>query len=161
LFGDLGATEFIMASDNPREMKQIGRRIRGYVDSEWKSHSHEIVMQCVRRKVYDHQAVQDYLLSTGAKIIGEGTPDRHFGVGLHIRDSRVLNYNEWQGNNIMGKALMEVRSEIKLLQGVLNEEPSCSSDVANPMISSTPGNFPRNTDDEQMVVSPILDLPKL
>ena len=110
-----------MKSDDPRQMKQMGKRIKGYKDTEWKRQSSNIIMECVRNKVYSHKEIQDYLLATGDKIIGEGTPDPHFGVGIHIGDSRVLNLDEWTGNNIMGKALMETRSEIKLLQGVRDE----------------------------------------
>ena len=155
LFDDKQAKARIMASENPREMKQIGRKIRGYVDSVWKSHTEQIVMECVRRKVYDHQEVQDYLLSTGDRLIGEGTTDPHFGVGLHISDIRVLSYNEWQGNNLMGKALMEVRSEIKLLQGVRDDSqllPGASQNT----LTSTPGNFNDKPDHnhEPMAVSP-------
>ena len=155
LFGDNRAKARIMASNDPREMKDIGRRIRGYVDSEWKAQTDEVIMECLRRKVYDHKAVQDYLLSTGDKIIGEATPDRHFGIGLHIGDSRVLNYDEWQGRNLMGRSLMEIRREIKFIQEV-REEPTLTADMGNSLITSTPGAT-RNPEHEPMRVSPILN----
>ena len=158
LFGDNRAKDRIMASDNPREMKDLGKRIRGYVDSEWKEATENVISECIRRKVYDHQEVQDYLMTTNDKIIGEGTSDPHFGIGLHISDSRVLNYNEWQGHNLMGKALMEVRSEIKLLQGVRAEIHSIA-DVDDAMAFSTPCEVFRSRGHDSMVVSPIPDCP--
>jgi hypothetical protein len=89
-------------------------------------------MECVRRKVYDHIKLQELLLATGNKIIGEGTPDMHFGVGVHISDPRVLNTNEWHGKNIMGKALMEVRSEIKMLNSCRSTPKSDTTSYFEP-----------------------------
>lgn len=128
IFKDWDSCKKIMASSDPREMKRIGRRISGYVNATWKDHSRQVIMDCVRSKVYSHAKMQELLLATANKFIGEGTPDSHFGVGIHIRDPRVLNTNEWSGNNIMGKALMEVRSEMQLLKDCRN---NTSSEVAN------------------------------
>ena len=154
LFGDQLSYDEIMKSDDPRQMKQMGKRIKGYKDAEWKRQSSDIIMECVRNKVYSHKEIQDYLLATGDKIIGEGTPDPHFGVGIHIGDSRVLNLDEWTGNNIMGKALMETRSEIKLLQGVRDEIQDDSNSSIS-VLESTPVGMSVYKPAEQMVCSPV------
>lgn len=157
LFGDHEAVQKIMASNDPREMKNIGKRIKGYVDAEWKQHSCDVIAECVRAKVYSYKEVQDYLLSTGDKLIGEGTPDPHFGVGIHIKDSRVLNPEEWTGNNIMGRALVDIRSEIKLIHELRNNSSDDHS-PANPITGDT--STPERTsnqilDIEEMAISPV------
>ena len=115
LFGDKVKYGLIMKSSDPREMKKLGREVSGYNDATWKRCSKEIIYSCVRQKVYQYREMKDYLLSTESRIIGEGSPDRHFGVGIHISDPAVMNPKEWPGNNLMGQALMDVRSELQLL----------------------------------------------
>ena len=96
LFRDEDKFYAIRSATDPYEMKRLGRSIRGYVDAVWKEHSEELIMTCVRQKVFQHQELQDYLLEkTGDRTIGEGTSDRHFGVGMHISNPDVMNPNKW------------------------------------------------------------------
>ena len=115
LFSDHQAFTDIMRSEDAREMQKRGKRIRGYNDEQWKAKVPEIIQECVSAKVYQNVEVRDYLLKTGTKQIGEGSPNQLFGVGLHISDPKILNPQEWKGGNLMGKVLMEVRSELLLL----------------------------------------------
>ena len=115
----------IQNAKDAREMKQRGKHIRNYNDAVWKESAPQVIHECVQAKV--HQ-VKEYLLSTGDKGIGEGSPDPFFGVGLHISDPRVLHTKEWTGSNIMGKALVEVRSELKLLTQLLENDPFLSAE---------------------------------
>ena len=159
LFNDWLSQREIMASSDPRQMKQLGKRIRGYNDAEWKQRSNDVIMDCVRCKVYSYRTIQDYLLATGDKCIGEGTPDRHFGVGIHIGDDRILDVEEWTGNNIMGKTLMEIRSEMKMLQSVRNDDVHDESSGSNSVLESTPHHSspsrPSDKSNEAMSCSPI------
>ena len=73
IFNDRESYDKIMASVDPREMKTCGKRISGYSDTVWKKqHSHQVVMDCVRTKVYNYDRMQELLLATGDRIIGEG-----------------------------------------------------------------------------------------
>ena len=138
LFDNAESFKNIMSSTDPREMKRLGRQVKGYIDAKWKEHSHTTIMDCVRRKIYDYGKMQELLLATGNKTIGEGTPDMHFGVGLHISDPRVLNADEWKGKNIMGTALMEVRSEIQMLNSCLINT-SCNPELTgDDILTSSP-----------------------
>ena len=59
------------------------------------------------------QEAKKFLEKTGNKILVEGSPlDRIWGVGLHYKDNKILDENNWRGKNLLGKALMEVRKEI-------------------------------------------------
>ena len=57
--------------------------------------------------------LKDLLLSTGDKIIVEVSPyDKIWGIGLHWEDDDVLDESKWKGQNLLGKALMEVRKQL-------------------------------------------------
>ncbi len=56
----------------------------------------------------------EFLDSTGDSVLVEGSPyDGIWGVKLGIDDARILNPNEWQGKNLLGFALMEVRDILR------------------------------------------------
>ena len=56
-----------------------------------------------------------YLLSTGNKIIVEASPyDKIWGIGLGKDDTDSINPEKWNGLNLLGFALMEVRDELRL-----------------------------------------------
>ena len=123
IFGDVKKAEMIMKSTEPKEMKELGRKIEGYKDSVWKERAPYVIMTCNREKVYAYKEIQDYLLKTGNRVLGEATPDPFFGIGIHIGDPAVLNRNEWPGKNVMGNVLTELRSEVQMMKSLTTEAP--------------------------------------
>ena len=58
--------------------------------------------------------LKEALLRTGDRIIVEASPyDKIWGVGLEENDPRILNEKNWRGQNLLGKALIEVRQSLK------------------------------------------------
>jgi len=54
------------------------------------------------------------LLSTGEIVLAEAAPnDRIWGVGLKLGDPRLQDEQTWQGQNVLGKALMKARAHIR------------------------------------------------
>ena len=39
--------------------------------------------------------------------------DKRWAIGLSADDDRVLDESQWQGENLLGKILMQVRQELK------------------------------------------------
>ena len=39
--------------------------------------------------------------------------DRRWAIGLPAEDDRVLDESQWQGENLLGKVLMELRKDLK------------------------------------------------
>ena len=55
-----------------------------------------------------------YLLSTGENVLVEASPyDRVWGIGLKQEDKRAADPIQWQGSNLLGFALMDVREQLK------------------------------------------------
>jgi ribA/ribD-fused uncharacterized protein len=54
-----------------------------------------------------------FLLSTSDQIIVEASPvDQIWGIGLAADHVNATNPNAWQGLNLLGFALMEVRKQL-------------------------------------------------
>ena len=62
-------------------------------------------------KFTQHPDLNQRLLSTGDKILVEASPyDLVLGVGLGVKDDKILNPSNWKGLNLLGKVLMSVRA---------------------------------------------------
>jgi len=114
LFDDKESLDDIMEAAHPRTQKQLGRQVRGFKDSVWKKNCLEIVTQGNLAKFRQNLDLRHKLLSTGNRIIAEASPkDRIWGIGLHARDKNCQDQSKWRGSNLLGVALMKVRSIIR------------------------------------------------
>ena len=113
LFGDAETLGKVLTAPNPGAAKALGRQVRGFDESRWQSHRFEIVVRANLAKFRQHSGLQDYLRNTGDRILVEASPvDRVWGIGLAKNDSGVENPNRWQGLNLLGFALMQVRQTL-------------------------------------------------
>jgi ribA/ribD-fused uncharacterized protein len=113
LFGDEDAREKGLAARSPGKAKAIGRQVRGFVEDTWRSHRFEIVVQGNLAKFEQNEALGRYLSGTGSRVLVEASPkDRVWGIGLSGDDPGARNPRQWKGLNLLGFALMEVRSRI-------------------------------------------------
>ncbi|AOS65203.1 NADAR family protein [Actinoalloteichus hymeniacidonis] len=113
LFGDDDTAERILASGHPGAAKQLGRQVRGFDPDRWAAHREQIVVEGNLAKFTAHPKAADFLLGTGSRILVEASPlDRIWGVGLSVREDGVSRPSRWRGLNLLGFALMEVRSRL-------------------------------------------------
>ena len=69
-------------------------------------------------KFGQNERILGFLLSTIGKVLVEASPhDRIWGIGLRQNDPRAMNPGQWQGTNLLGSALMDVRAELSELAG--------------------------------------------
>ena len=108
------AKDIVEFGSNPREAKDMGRKVMHYNDEEW-SHVRETAMYlAVFHKFESDEELKAKLLATGDKILVEGTPfDPIWGVMIKWDDDRILDEKNWKGQNLLGKVLMKVREELK------------------------------------------------
>lgn len=113
-FGDQEIANLILQTRNPREAKDLGRKVKGYNDGEWSKVRYKKMLEVCLAKFSQNNELKQTLLSTGDKIIVEGSPyDRIWGVGWHWTDPEILYEVNWRGKNLLGKVLMEVRNTLK------------------------------------------------
>lgn len=109
-FGDHGTLAKIIIEFSPSEVKQLGRQIKGYDDKAWQAVRYGYMVYVNYLKFSKNEDFKNVLLETKGKTLVEASPyDRVWGVGLREDDPFILDETKWQGQNLLGKALMDVR----------------------------------------------------
>ncbi|GII72929.1 hypothetical protein Sme01_54050 [Sphaerisporangium melleum] len=110
LFGDEETAAAIVAAGHPKQAKDLGRRVRGFDEERWVATRFGLVVRGNLAKFGQHADLREFLLGTGERVLVEASPvDRVWGIGLAADDERAENPEQWQGLNLLGFALMEVR----------------------------------------------------
>jgi len=113
LFGDEETASRILKAESPKDVKQLGREARGFDAAAWDAKKLAIVQEGSFHKFSQNAALRDYLLSTGDLILVEASPvDRIWGIGLAANDDRASDPHQWQGENLLGFALMHARERL-------------------------------------------------
>lgn len=113
LFGDEETRARILEASSPAAAKKLGRSVCGFEESRWKAARFDIVVRGNLLKFGQHPELRAFLLGTGTRVLVEASPvDRIWGIGLTADDSRAANPEKWQGLNLLGFALMEVRKRL-------------------------------------------------
>lgn len=113
-FNDHESASKILKEENPAKAKKLGREVKNFDDSKWSKVCYEIMYKINYEKYFQNTRLKNILLNTGDKMIIEANPkDTRWGVGLSAEDDRVLDESQWQGENLLGKVLMQVRDELK------------------------------------------------
>lgn len=113
VFGDSEAYEAVLRGATPQDAKRIGREIRGFDAARWQAVCFELVVEGNAEKFSQNPSLRDFLLDTGDRVLVEASPvDRVWGIGVAADDPRAANPEQWEGENLLGFALMEVRRRI-------------------------------------------------
>lgn len=114
LFNDLAMLEEILAADEPKAAKALGRKVQNFDDRIWKSNCRRLVTEGNIAKFKQNLPLKKFLLSTGEKILVEAAPrDQIWGIGLGRENSKALDPHTWRGQNLLGFALMDVRDALR------------------------------------------------
>lgn len=113
-FKDEESQKLILAQTDPKEVKALGRAVKGFDSNEWSKHCLQYMVWVNRFKYGQNPEMLKELLKTGNKTLVEASPyDTVWGVGLAEDDPLILDELNWRGQNLLGQALMTVRKELK------------------------------------------------
>ena len=114
LFEDAECLEKILAAKSPGAAKRFGRQVRRFDDEKWKAHRFEIVTTGNVEKFRQNDEIGEMLVRTGSKVLVEASPrDRIWGIGMGKTNPKAEDPRQWNGLNLLGFALMEVRARLK------------------------------------------------
>lgn len=114
LFGDMETYALIMDAKDPLDHKYYGRNVKNFREWEWDLEKEKIAYHGNLAKFSQNKELKDLLLKTKEKHLVEGSPfDVIWGVGIHFEDALIKNPRNWTGKNLLGKILMQVRSDLK------------------------------------------------
>lgn len=114
LFGDEETLDAILRASDPAECKRLGRLVKGFDHEVWDGAKFGIVKAGSLAKYSQNPDLKEALLKTGEALLAEASPlDRIWGIGLGAEAAASVPVSEWPGENLLGRALMEVRAELK------------------------------------------------
>ena len=115
LFGDDTALSAILALDDPREQKRLGRQVRHFDPELWQSKCENIEeLHGNLAKFSQNEEMHLALIQTGDRRLTEATPYGNlWGIGLSACDPRASSPDSWCGQNLLGQALEHVREILR------------------------------------------------
>lgn len=122
LFKDDRIKQKIIQEHNPKNIKKLGREVKNFNNETWNLYKEFVVYQGNLLKFSCNEDLKEKLLNTGNKVLIETSPfDSVYGIGLDYygrslnkQQFDLFNVDDWQGSNLLGFALMQVRDELKL-----------------------------------------------
>ena len=113
-FGDDKVAAQILVTEDVAEIKTLGRLVSGYDESLWNGVRQIVVYEGLLAKFSQNSELGGQLKKTGNTVLAEcAVKDRIWGIGLSMHDSDRLDRTKWQGQNLLGYALMMVREKLR------------------------------------------------
>lgn len=114
LFHDAENYTAILKSNSPKECKALGRKVTPFDSDLWDKVRYDVLKNGIRAKFSQNSALKTALLDTGDSIIAEASPyDGIFGIKLSAQAAEGMEPGSWPGRNLLGRALMEIREELR------------------------------------------------
>lgn len=112
-FGDDETAEKILKKGhNPKTAKALGREVKNYDDKKWNEIRYKVMVDANYFKYSQSEELKELLLNQefNGKHFCEASPkDLIWGVGMGECDPLIDDEKNWKGQNLLGKALDEVR----------------------------------------------------
>lgn len=109
-FGDKDIAHQILVTDEVAEIKALGRLVANYNENYWNGVRQIVVFEGLLAKFSQNSSLKERLKATGNSFLAEcAVKDRIWGIGLSIKDPNRFVIDKWNGQNLLGYALMMVR----------------------------------------------------
>ncbi len=114
MFNDNYRADKLLKAKERKEIIEYGKGVSNYVDKVWNARRHINLYKGNYAKFSQNKELKDLLLSTEEIMLAKvGKTDKVWGTGLNYGDTRLYNLSRWEGVNLHGFALMEVRDTLK------------------------------------------------
>lgn len=112
-FGDEETLGKIWKTSDPKEVKKLGRSVKGYVDDIWVARRKDVALKANTEKFQTIPYLRKFLYETRDSILVEASPyDNVWGIGWAEDKAPMVPEERW-GQNLLGQVLMEVRAHLK------------------------------------------------
>lgn len=103
----------ILSESKPFFIKKLGWKVNNFVQDVWEEKKYQIMVNGLLHKFGQNPNLKKVLLDTGNKTLYEASPcDKIWGIGYSVENAPFVTKSSY-GNNLLGKALMEVRSQFQ------------------------------------------------
>jgi ribA/ribD-fused uncharacterized protein len=104
----------ILNEVEPRQIKKYGRMVNNYNEKKWSEARYNVMCIALKHKFTQNKELKQKLLDTGNLFLVEASPfDKIWGIGLSEDVARKTYCDEWPGENLLGRALMDTREYLK------------------------------------------------
>ena len=114
-FGDEeNALKILLEGKNPKKAKTYGRMVKNYDDEKWNEIRYQVMVDANMAKYSQNDELKNLLLSDefNGKGFVEASPiDGVWGIKCSEEDA-LDDESNWNGQNLLGKALDEVRDKL-------------------------------------------------
>ena len=128
LFHDAENYTKILRANTAKGCKWLGKQVTPFDPIVWDKAKYDIVKDGNRAKYEQNPDLKELLLSTGNSIMAEASPkDKIWGIGMDANMAEKTDPSGWQGENLLGKILMELREEFgggQPIEGEANPKPT-------------------------------------
>lgn len=116
VFEDFNMAGKILGTQNVGAIKQHGRQVANYNDIIWNGIRQIVVYKGLLAKFSQNETLREKLSKTGSAILAEcAVKDRVWGIGLSMNDPDRFHMSKWNGQNLLGFAIMQVRTTINVM----------------------------------------------
>lgn len=113
LFGNVGIANQILENHDPRVSKALGRQVSNFSPELWDKKKCQIVYEGNLAKFNQNPRLSNFLKSTDNSILVEASPnDKLWGIGMSRECAELCSPIKWEGANLLGFILMEVRDDL-------------------------------------------------
>lgn len=114
LFNDVDTAKRILKTESPKDAKRLGRQVKNFEEDLWVKHRKSIVLDGNTYKFTQNDSLRNFMLSIpkGTKFAEASPFDKVWGIGLRESDPRSRDMSKWEGLNILGEVLTEVRENL-------------------------------------------------
>ena len=102
----------IKEAAGPVQCKGIGDAITVDNEDEWLAEAKRVTYQACRAKFTQNDHCKQVLLATGQDALAEAGPNQVWGIGLRINDDNAYDKCKWNGQNVLGELLTQLRNEL-------------------------------------------------
>lgn len=117
LFVDQATAKKVLLTDDPSEQQKLGKLCTSYINGIWAGARQAIAMRGLLAKFSQNPDLKKQLLDTrDAYLVECARSDKIWACGVRLNEPERFDASKWQGQNILGFALMVVREIIKKKQ---------------------------------------------
>ena len=126
-FNDQDNLRKIMIADTPNAISYSLENVPGDADvnePKWNDLTKQLIMNINIEKFKQYPELTERLLQTKSATLGAYIPDDNLiGIGISLDNIQSKNPVNWTGQNILGKALMDIREKVLMERTVIQQAP--------------------------------------
>ena len=117
LFHDFDSAKLILNTPNPKKVKELGRKVKGFNPETWDECKYSIVKRGLLYKFTQNKEALQILIDNQNKLFVEASPyDRIWGIGYDSKEA-MSNIHNW-GENLLGKIITEISKDKDLYKNI-------------------------------------------